>query len=228
MKFTIKALLASVILGAGVSFTSCNNAEPEINDNDAVILRSVEVGSSFSFQKGSNYACNNTFVGDIVDNRFTGMHVGTCIVKNYDKEYRIDVTTANTVIAPVTEWGISQEELIDELGEELCEVDGDKVVYKPNESKPVEKYVYNFVSGKLYSLSMVYVVDATNTDNKLTDYLLAYYNVEKKGTEEEPVNLYYNANTPAEATVFVTQTVNAAAKPSGWDLVFSSVKPDNL
>lgn len=227
MKFTIKAVLASVILGAGVSFTSCNDAEPEINDSAAVIVRSVEVGADFAFKDGDNYTCSNTFVGDIVDDRFKGLHVGTCVVKNFDKEYRIDVTTSNTIIDPVTEWGISQEELIDELGEEHCTVDGDKVVYAPSESKPVAEYTYNFVSDKLYSLTLTYVTDDTNTDKKLEDYLLSYFNEENMGTEEAPVKFYYNANTPAEATAFATRVANTAVKPSGWDLVFSSVNPVN-
>ena len=145
MKSTIKAVMVSMLLCGSVSFTSCNNAEPDIDDRYGIIEQTVEVGGSFAFLDGG-YSCDNGFVGDVTDNgkEFNGLHVGSCIVKNSSRDYRFVVTSKNNVINPVMEWGMSQKDLVEKLGETSCVVDGDEIVYTTGQKSPVMKYTSCF------------------------------------------------------------------------------------
>ncbi|MDE5942060.1 MAG: hypothetical protein K2H14_08125, partial [Muribaculaceae bacterium] len=200
-----------MVVGAGFFFTSCNNAEPEIDDRDAHIEVSLSVGGQFAFGE-SGFVSDNKFVGDVVDNLtlsvgnygFRADHVGSCVVKNSNREYHFVVTSSNQAIDPVLDWGISQDELIEVLGEASCEKNGNDVVFTPTSSKPVPEYVYTFDNDKLQKLSLNYIYDGTNPIQVIQDYMTERYIETTKVEDEVTTSIYYNALTIDAATVIAT------------------------
>lgn len=220
MKFTIKTVLASMVLGAGFMFTSCNNAEPDIDDRDSHIECTLTVGGQMSFGE-TGYSSDNKFVGEVVDNLtlatgeygFRALHVGDCVVKNGNRTYHFVVTSSNNTIEPVLDWGISQEELIEELGESSCTVEGNNVVFKPASSKPVAHYTYTFSGDKLEKVELDYVFDSTNTAELLEGYMSdRFLSTSSEETVTTPdgdqqtvtKTTYFNALTQGEATTIAT------------------------
>lgn len=204
MKSTIKAVMVSMLLCGSVSFTSCNNAEPDIDDRYGIIEQTVEVGGSFAFLDGG-YSCDNGFVGDVTDNgkEFNGLHVGSCIVKNSSRDYRFVVTSKNNVINPVMEWGMSQKDLVEKLGETSCVVDGDEIVYTTGQKSPVMKYTYVFESDKLAYVHLNYIPDDENTVSDLDNYLNDRFLITRAGADEAETLKGYNALAEDVATTLV-------------------------
>ena len=211
MKFTIKALFASVILGAGFFFTSCNNAEPDIAEKDSYIAKTVSVGEQVALGETS-YQCNNNFVGEVVDNLtlstgkygFRALHVGTCTVKNSNREYRFTVTSSNNTIEPVLDWDITAEELVETLGESSCKVEGNTVTFSTGAQKPVNNYVYTFADGKLNNIALTYIYDSNNPLEVIEGYFADRFNKTEKVENDVTITVYYNAESLDKATTVAT------------------------
>ena len=158
---------------------------------------------------------------------FNGLHVGSCIVKNSSRDYRFVVTSKNNVINPVMEWGMSQENLVEKLGETSCVVDGDEIVYTTGQKSPVMKYTYVFESDKLAYVHLNYIPDDENTVSNLDNYLNDRFLITRAGADEAETLKGYNALAEDGATTLVMglqEKVPNANKVEvmSWSLYFYS------
>lgn len=223
MKSSIKVVLACVLFGCGAFLNSCNDAEPDIDDRSGVIECSVTVGNEYQFLS-SGYKGDNGFVGEVVNDSFQALHVGVCnVTRNDGQDYRFVVTASvNTIDDPVTEWGISQEELVETLGETSCKVDANdpNVMVWTSASGPVEEIRYIFSSNKLSRLEFYYTPSSDYSLTTLEEYLA-----------ERFINngsLYYNALEPANATVLATVAAEESdASETTYKVVYYSPEAYN-
>ncbi len=101
------------------------------------------------------------------------------------------------------EWGMSQENLVEKLGETSCVVDGDEIVYTTGQKSPVMKYTYVFESDKLAYVHLNYIPDDENTVSNLDNYLNDRFLITRAGADEAETLKGYNALAEDGATTLV-------------------------
>lgn len=200
MKRTFSLML---IVASFISLSSCSN-ENDKSPSNIPTEHFMAVGENFNLEYKSNWKSSNTFAATVdKEGVITAVKVGEAKIYSTKEDLSCNVyvyPSYSLYRDPITEWGISQEELKKEkgtlFGEEIIEEDAERIAYKTsNTIAPIE--IYNFENDSLTSSAVL-------IHNSYLEKLGLHLSQRMKAinfNEGEGIIIFIDAESPSDAKI---------------------------
>ena len=213
MKKVLKSFFQTVaFLAIGVTFSACEQDKTTPDKwsfGNGEIRREVAVGGTYKFII-SDYTCNDPYVGvlspaDGVNQTFTALHVGKCVLTtpNHKDSYGITVTgTVDPFNGVSTAWGTTFSGMLKSLSLTEESEGVDKAAQTITVASGSEIHTYIFKNNQLTQASVDFDLDRIGETMILT-YLTENFNFENT---QGIYGKYFNQSTFAKATTWIEIT----------------------
>lgn len=201
----MKKILSLLLIATSfICLTACSNEGNKEELPNIPKEHYMAVGESFNLGYKTNWVSSNTFSATVDgEGVITAVKVGEAKIYSTKEDLSCNVyvyPSYSLYRDPITEWGISQEELKKEkvtlFGEEIIEEDAERIAYKTsNTIAPIE--IYNFENDSLTS-SVVLI------HNSYSEKLGLHLSQRMKAinfNEGEGIILFIDAESPSDAKI---------------------------